>query len=53
MAKTDLEGRILNCACADEGNDDRDDVDRQLELEEFRDRVVDVATPHDGLRSKL
>lgn len=32
-----------------EGDDDCHDVDRQLELEEFRDAVVDVTSPHDGL----
>ena len=32
-----------------EGDDDRGDVGRDLELEEFSNGVVDAATPHDSL----
>ena len=39
----------MYCACPDEGDNDGDDVHRQLKLEKFRDRVVNVSAPHDGL----
>ena len=39
----------LNDASADEGDGDGNSVDRQLELQELCDAVVDVATPHHRL----
>jgi len=39
----------LDRARSNEGDKDGDDVDGQLELQELRNAVVDVATPHDRL----
>ena len=39
----------LDGACSEERHDDGDNIDSQLELEEFGDGIVHVATPHDGL----
>jgi hypothetical protein len=38
----------LDCASSKDGNNDGDNVDSELELEEFGDAVVDVSTPHDS-----
>lgn len=44
-----FERRVLDGAGADERDDDRDDVDSELELQELGDAVVDVAAPHHRL----
>ncbi len=44
-----LEWRVLYCTCADKGDNDSDNIHRQLELEELGDTVVHVASPHNSL----
>ena len=44
---SNLEGAVLNGACADEGHHHRHHVHRQLELQKLRDGVVHVPAPHD------
>ncbi|GMR34385.1 hypothetical protein PMAYCL1PPCAC_04580, partial [Pristionchus mayeri] len=44
-----LQWKVGDGAGADEGDRNRDDVDRELELQEFGDGVIDVAAPHHGL----
>ena len=50
--KSDLERAVLYGTGADEGHDDRHNVDGQLELEKLGDGVVHVAAPHDGLEKE-
>ena len=44
-----VNGTDLDRACAEESDENGDDVDGELELEELGDAVVDVPAPHHSL----